>query len=82
MAPSDSYSSPSRRFHTWDHAYKQVLAETDTHAMFKLVEIAEAAVLTRRASLEGSSNHHSERQAIEEALAHLRVVKKDRLRFL
>jgi hypothetical protein len=59
-----------------------VLAETDTHRLFKLVEVAEAAVLTRRADLEGSSDHHAERQAIEKAVAELQVVKRERLKFL
>jgi hypothetical protein len=59
-----------------------VLAETDTGRLFKLVEVAEAAVLTRRAELDGSSNHHSERQALEEAVTRLQVVKRERLKFL
>jgi hypothetical protein len=58
-----------------------VLKGTDTQALFKLVEIAEAAVLTRRSSAEGSPNHHAERRAIEEAVAHLLVIKRDRLKF-
>jgi hypothetical protein len=45
------------------------------------MEIAQAAVLTRRVDLEGSADHHAERQALEEALANLRVVKRDRLKF-
>jgi hypothetical protein len=57
------------------------MAETDTGRLFKLVEVAEAAVLTRRADLEGSSGHHPERQALEKAVAKLQVVKRERLRF-
>jgi hypothetical protein len=88
MVSSESFSSPTQRFPdstlhfpTWQRAYEAVLTETDTRTLFKLVEIAEAAVLTRRASLEGRSNHHSERQALEEALATLVVVKRERLKF-
>lgn len=81
MTPSGFFSSPTRRLSTWQQAYEAVLKETDTQALFKLVEIAEAAVLTRRSSLEGSANHHAERRDIEEAVAHLLVIKRDRLKF-
>jgi len=46
------------------------------------VEIAEAAILTRRDALEPRSDHHSEWQAIEEALANLRVIKREKLKFV
>ncbi|HYM78355.1 MAG TPA: hypothetical protein VE377_20445 [Candidatus Dormibacteraeota bacterium] len=78
---SETSSSPPLRFPTWQRAYSAVLTEADTRALFKLVEIAEAAILTRRASLEGDPNHHSEREAIDDAIAILREVKKKRLRF-
>jgi len=81
MAPSDFFSSPTGRSPNWQHAYEAVLEEDDTNTLFKLVEIAEAAVLTRRASLQGSANHHAERQAIEQAVAHLLDIKRDRLKF-
>lgn len=89
MALSDSSPSQSRSSHRsssgshvrWQHDYDAVLAETDTKRLFKLVEAAEAAVLTRQSELEGSSDHHPERQAIEKAVAHLQVVKKERLKF-
>jgi hypothetical protein len=91
MASSDSFSPPtlssgnrssSNPHFAWQRDYEAVLTTADTDALFKLVEIAQAAILTRRAELEGSPDHHSERQAIEEALANLRVVKRDRLKFL
>ncbi len=82
MASEDNSPHPPGRFPTWQHAYEAVLKELDTNTLFKLVEVAQAAILTRRADLEGSSNHHSERQAIEDALANLQVVKKERLKFM
>ena len=82
MAPTESSpSSPSNRFPSWQSAHAAVLAEADTAALFKLVEIAEAAIRTRRAALEGNPDHHAERQDMAEALANLRVVKKERLKF-
>jgi hypothetical protein len=76
-------SSPSSsRFPEWQHDYEAVLSETDTSALFKRVEIAEAAIRTRREDLAASSDHHSERHAMEEALENLRKIKRDRLKFL
>jgi hypothetical protein len=68
-------------FPAWQLAYEAVLTETDIKRLFKLVEIAEAAVLTRRSALEGTSNHHTERMALEEAVGTLRFVKKEQLHF-
>jgi hypothetical protein len=74
-------SSSTEHVSSWQNAYEAVMAETDTGRLFKLVEVAEAAVLTRRPELEGSADHHAEREALEKAVAHLKVVKRERLRF-
>jgi hypothetical protein len=83
MAPTEPSASPSpsRRFSSWQSAYAAVQKEADTATLFKLVEIAEAAIRTRRAALEGNPDHHAERNAMEEALADLLVVKRNRLKF-
>jgi hypothetical protein len=49
--------------------------------LFKRVEVAEAAILTRRDALEHDSSSQTERGGIEEALANLGVLKRDRLHF-
>jgi len=81
MAPKDTSSPSGPRFKVWETAYAAVLTETDTAMLFKLVEVAEAAIRTRRRVLEGNPDHHSERLAMEEALVNLLVVKKKRLKF-
>jgi len=80
MALSDSFS-PTPHFAMWQRAYEAVLAESDPNILFKLVEVAEAAVRTRRAAVDGNADRRSERQALEEALLNLRVVKRERLKF-
>jgi hypothetical protein len=60
---------------------QEALKEADTIQLFKLVEAAEAAVRTRQAELEASLDHHSERQALQEAVAYLQVVKRERLKY-
>jgi hypothetical protein len=65
----------------WKNAYAAVLLESDIYALFKLVEIAQAAILTRRDALAGSDDHQAEREAIEEALNMLALLKEKRLQF-
>jgi hypothetical protein len=66
----------------WQSAYKAALRESDTHNLFKLVEIAEAALLTRRDDLAGVLNCLGEREAVDDALNKLRVLKQKRLSFV
>ena len=74
-------SSPPLRFPNWQREYESALLETDESVLFKRVEVAEAAILTRRDALEHDSSSQTERGGIEEALAKLRVLKRDRLHF-
>lgn len=78
---------PLHRIHTstptlsddWRQHYQSVLQEAHTEALFRHIEIAEAAIRTRRESLMESSNHPAERNELDEALAHIRFLKKSRL---
>ena len=79
MSLGDSSSSPTPSFPAWQREYEAVWAETDAISVFKRVEVAEAALLTRRKDLEGRSDH--ERAAVDEALANLQFVKRDWLKF-
>lgn len=82
MSPTKPSSRSSPHLPVWRHDYDAVLSETDTRALFKCVEIAEAAILTRRDDLWASSRHRSELQVLEQALANLGVIKRERLKFL
>jgi hypothetical protein len=48
-------SSPPLRFPNWQREYESALRETDQSVLFKRVEVAEAAILTRRDALEHDS---------------------------
>jgi hypothetical protein len=74
-------SVPPRRFPNWQREYESALLETDDRVLFMRVEVAEAAILTRRDALEHDSSSQTERAAIEDALANLRVLNRDRLHF-
>jgi hypothetical protein len=68
-------------FPSWRRRYEAALCETDNAALFKKVEIAESAMLARRDVLAGAVEHSSEWQAIDDAVAALRALKKERLHF-
>jgi len=72
-------SSSRRPTQDWRSAYKSLLLEPDKGALFKCVEVAEAALLTRHAALGDSPDDQAERREIESALGHLRAVKKHQL---
>jgi len=81
MSKHLSSASPSQQnFSLWQREYESALLEKDNKALFKRVEIAEAAVLSRREVLAQSSDA-TERQEIEIALAKLRALKKEVLNF-
>jgi hypothetical protein len=78
-----NYNPRSSLFPTqeWREAYQCVLAEMDKSALFKRVEVAEAAILTCRNTLGNGPDQRAERQAIQEALENLKLIKSERLNF-
>jgi hypothetical protein len=72
---------PRLRFPAWQSAYEEMLQASDINSLFKLVEVAESAILIRRDLLKDSSKHKGERRAIEEALRVLMVIKEGQLMF-
>jgi len=70
-------SFPPLRSPNWQRAYESALLETDKSVLFKRVKVSEAPILTRRDALEHDSSSQTERGAIEDALATLRVLKRD-----
>jgi hypothetical protein len=77
-----SPSVPQRAFPQWQLEYESAMRETDHNTLFKRVEVAEAAILTRREVLMQSPDGFAERQEIKLALAKLRNLKKEVLKFL
>ncbi len=82
MAPDDSGSlPPAVRFPDWQREYLNVLLETDTFALWKCIEIAEAKILLRCDVVATAPDLQDERQALAEALSNLDKIKRERLRF-
>jgi hypothetical protein len=72
---------PTTDSRQWRCEYAAALAEKNKPALFKRVEIAEAALFNRQEALMQSSDGHIELREIASALKNLRRVKRDVLNF-
>jgi hypothetical protein len=74
-------SVPQPDLPQWQVAYESAVQEADSIALFKRIEVAEAAILTRRDLLARSENSLAEQQQTEKALTKLSSLKKYILKF-
>jgi len=79
--PESTKPPPNSELLKWQRAYQSALRETNKKALFTSIEVAEAAILTRREGLTLAAEHHAEWQVLEEALANLQKLKSKRLNF-
>jgi hypothetical protein len=80
MAAKDS-SSPKVLYPEWQNQYQAALVELDREKLSERLAAAEAAIFNRLQTIARSSDHQAERQAIEDALAGLRVLTREKLGF-
>jgi hypothetical protein len=80
MATEDS-PSPDLLYPHWQNEYQAALLELDCEKLAGKVAAAEAAIYQRLQDLSQNSDHHTERHVIEDALASLRLLKRDELGF-
>ncbi len=66
----------------WQGQYRAAVLETDRTLLFKKVEIAQAAVLTRLDELRGETDQHPERRQLTHAWSVLQIVKRKKLDFV
>jgi hypothetical protein len=80
MATDDS---PSFRilYPHWQHEYQAAVLEVDRKKLPERVAAAEAAIYERLQQISQDSHHDTERRAIEDAMAGLRVLMKEKLDF-
>ena len=74
--PSDPILYPG-----WQHEYYAALVETTPRKLSERVIAAETAIFKRLQAMATSEDSLAERQAIEDALASLRILKKEHLGF-
>ena len=65
------------RYAEWREPYQQALLELDEKKMSERIAAAETAISNRLRAIAGSSNHHAERQAIDDAISSLRALKRN-----
>ena len=73
--------SPELSYPEWQQAYQVALLELDRAKLAELVAAAETAIYKRLQAMSQGSNSHAERQAVKDALANLRTLKRDSLGF-
>jgi hypothetical protein len=76
-----SSSSPKILYPEWQPAYLAALLELEPNRLFERVMAAETAIFNRLQAIPHNADSHAERQAIEDAVASLRVLKRDKLGF-
>jgi len=65
----------------WQQEYQAALLELDPQKLLERVAEVEAAIFKRLQAISQSTNHVAEREAIDDALASLRVLKTENLGF-
>jgi hypothetical protein len=76
-----SSPSPKILYPEWQQEYLAALLELEPEKLPQRVEAAETAIFKRFQTISQGSDSKAERQAIEDALASLRVLKRDNLGF-
>jgi hypothetical protein len=76
-----SHGSPVQGYPEWQADYEAALLELDRDKLGQRLQAAEAAIFNHLQAISQSPDHYAERQAIEDALASLRVLKRDSLGF-
>ena len=65
----------------WQEPYQKAILEVDTAALRGKVLKAEDAICARLQQLQGSSDSHAEKEAIQDALSVLKALKRDELNY-
>jgi hypothetical protein len=61
----------------WQKTYQDALLELDQEKFDARVTAAESAIFNRLQAIAGDSVNHAERQALQDAIASLRVLKRN-----
>jgi hypothetical protein len=75
------YRDDDLQYPDWQSPVQEALIELDKDKLKALVAEAEAAIFYRLQAISQDTDHTAERQAIQDAVATLRVVKREGLEF-
>jgi hypothetical protein len=73
--------TPEILYPEWQNEYQAALVEPDRENLKRRVEAAETAIFNRLQKISQNSDYQTEKQVIKDALANLRVLKRDKLGF-
>ena len=76
-----SFPSPKTLYPEWQNEFRAALLELDREKLRERVATAEATIFKRLQALSQGLEHTAERQAIQDALANLRVLQREKLGF-
>ena len=76
-----NFASSKIPYPEWQHELQAALMEHDREKLLEQVTAAEAAIFNRLQAISQSQDHEAERHAIQDALARLRILKRDSLGF-
>ena len=82
---NEAFSSSGSSFATWRSAVQAAVDESNSEKLLERVHAAEIAIFNRLQELatdtDPASSRHTEREALDNALETLRLIKRDRLGF-
>jgi hypothetical protein len=73
--------TPKILYPEWQHEYQAAILESDPKQLTERTKAAERAIFVRLQAISGSADSDAERHAIEDALANLRILKRESLGF-
>ena len=79
MAAKDP--SPDIPYPDWQYEYHAAFVELDRDKLAERIAAAETAIFNRLQAISQSPDHRTEHEAIKDAVAALRMLKRDELNF-
>ena len=70
--------SDELKYPKWERQFQEVVLELNHEKLTDKIQKLETAIFIRLQELQFDSDQHSERQAIDDALATIRVLKKEK----
>jgi hypothetical protein len=78
-AEREPMSDAELKYPKWEREFQEAVLELNREKLVEKIQDFETAIFVRLQELKFDSDHHSERQAIDDALATIRALKKDQL---
>ena len=67
------------KYPRWEREFQEAVVELNREKLVEKIQKLETAIFVRLQELASDSDHHSERQAIQDAVSTIRVLKKEKL---